>query len=256
MTISDNNITFRQVIKKVYDSTLTALKVSIQAGTALIGKVSIDQTTPGTTNNVAVTGMGEVQASPTANTLLARIKDLLTGIALAAGSARIGTVSGVLKTVSVTKVLVGGACSAKDVLSEHITTGTSWLFAAIARENGGKGYIVKALAICETASITPRLILFLFNAVPTCNLNDNVANTALLHADLAKFIGWIEFPAMESTPVNGDSKSVAVPGSPGMPLAFECAAGADDIYGVLVAVDAVTPGAADDMTIQLTAEQY
>lgn len=34
--------------------------------------------------------LGEVQASPTANTLLARLKDLLTGIVLAAGSNAIG----------------------------------------------------------------------------------------------------------------------------------------------------------------------
>jgi hypothetical protein len=40
--ISDNNITFRQVIKKVYNSTLTALRVSIAAGSALIGKVTVD----------------------------------------------------------------------------------------------------------------------------------------------------------------------------------------------------------------------
>jgi len=40
-----------------------------------------------------VTQMGEVQASPTANTVLARLKDLLTGIVLAAGSNIIGQVS-------------------------------------------------------------------------------------------------------------------------------------------------------------------
>jgi hypothetical protein len=37
--------------------------------------------------------IGEVQASPTANTLLARLKDLLTGIVLAAGANTIGTVN-------------------------------------------------------------------------------------------------------------------------------------------------------------------
>ncbi len=66
--------------------------VVLGAGTAIIGQVGIDQTTPGTTNNVAVTGMGEVQANPTANTVLGRLKDLLTGIVLAAGSAIIGKV--------------------------------------------------------------------------------------------------------------------------------------------------------------------
>jgi len=50
------------------------------AGTALIGSVSIDQTTPGTTNLVAVTSMGEVQASPTANTLLGRLDEIEAAI--------------------------------------------------------------------------------------------------------------------------------------------------------------------------------
>lgn len=92
--------------------------IVLGAGSAIIGKVEIDQTTPGTTNGVVVnasalptgaatsakqdtgntsvasidTKFGEVQTSPTAYTLLARLKDLLTGIVLAAGSAIIGKV--------------------------------------------------------------------------------------------------------------------------------------------------------------------
>lgn len=91
-------------------------------GTYLPGPFEIDRTTPGTTNTVAtiagqdgvaggagavdaktqrithasddlvVARLGEVQASPTANTVLDRLKALLTGIVLAAGSAIIGKV--------------------------------------------------------------------------------------------------------------------------------------------------------------------
>jgi hypothetical protein len=86
---------------------------------------------------------------------------------------------GILKSISVTKALVGGACSAEDILSESASAGTFWTFAAIARANGGKGFIVKALAICETTALTPRLTLFLFNATPTCAKNDNVHETPL-----------------------------------------------------------------------------
>ncbi len=162
---------------------------------------------------------------------------------------------GKLKTISVTKALVGGACSAEDILSESVSAGTYWTFAAIARVNGGKGYITKAHAICETTAITPRLTLFLFNATPTCAKNDNVANTALLHADLAKYVGKIDFPAMEDLGT-GDSEAVATPSTYGnLPLEFECASDADDLIGVLVARDAVTPGAGDDMTVRLTVEQ-
>jgi len=86
--------------------------LSIAAGTNLIGKVGIDQTTPGTTNKIAVDGtketaisqetgavgaigwlssikgflanlvtrMGEVQASPTANTVLGRLDEIEAAI--------------------------------------------------------------------------------------------------------------------------------------------------------------------------------
>ena len=84
-------------------------KTKLAEGTTIIGKVGIDQTTPGATNGVVVnssalpagastaarqdTGnasvaslddkVGEVQASPTANTLLARLKELLTDAVIA-----------------------------------------------------------------------------------------------------------------------------------------------------------------------------
>ena len=41
-----------EYFKRVYDATNKFIKVGISAGTALIGKVSIDQTTDGTTNKV------------------------------------------------------------------------------------------------------------------------------------------------------------------------------------------------------------
>lgn len=102
--------------------------IVIATGSAIIGRVGIDQTTPGTTNKVSVgsdvvhtiidsgastvTGsvtanagtnlntsalatsaqIGEVQASPTANTVLDRLKALLTGIVISTGSAIIGRV--------------------------------------------------------------------------------------------------------------------------------------------------------------------
>jgi len=145
-----------------------------------------------------------------------------------------------------------------DVLSESDTpaAGTAWTFAAIASVDGGTGYIVKAHVISETTAIVPRLTLFLFSALPTCELDDNAANTALLHADLISYVGKIDFPAMEDLGT-GDSEALATPGTYGnLPLAFQCAAGADDLYGVLVTRDAFTQTAIDDMTVRLTAENY
>ena len=164
-----------------------------------------------------------------------------------------------LVTVSVTKALESAAAyTAEDVLSETDTAsaGTAWTFSTIAKVNGGTGYIVKAQAICETTAVTPRLTLFLFNATPTCELDDNAANTALLHADLANYVGKIDFPAMEDLGT-GDSEAMATPSTYGnLPLAFQCATAADDLIGVVVTRDAFTNTATNDLSIILAAEQY
>ncbi len=168
-----------------------------------------------------------------------------------------GSVAGTQKTVSVTKACAAaGDYAAEDVLSESAAAGTAWTFAAVARENGASGYVVKAHVICETTALTPRLRLFLFNAAPTCNLNDNVANDALVHADEANYVGYIDFPAMND--VGGDSEAIATPSTSGnLPLAFTCATAADDLIGVLVTRDAITgETATDDYIIKLTVEQY
>jgi len=164
-----------------------------------------------------------------------------------------------LVSVGVTKALASAtAYHAEDVMSESASNGvgTSWLFAAIAKVNGGTGYIVKAHAICETTAVTPRITLFLFNATPTSELDDHAANTALLHADLANYVGKIDFPAMEDLGT-GDSEALATPSTTGnLPLAFQCATAADDLIGIAVTRDAFTNTAGNDLRIILTTEQY
>ena len=168
---------------------------------------------------------------------------------------------GVLKEVRVTKALeaLGSSYSANDVLSETDTNteGTAWTFDAVAQANGSYGYIVGAIAVSESESVTPRLTLFLFNTIPTgCELDDNAANTAPDATDLAKYIGRIDFPAMDSVGTT-DSNAVATPSTYGnLPLPFKCVAADDAIYGVLVTRDAFAQTATDDMTIVLLVEQY
>ncbi len=164
-----------------------------------------------------------------------------------------------LVRVSTTKACASlSAYDAEDVVSESATNtvGTDWDFDAVGKVSGGSGYIVKAQAICETTAVTPRLTLFLFNVAPTCELDDHTANTALLHADLSKYVGKIDFPAMEDLGT-GDSESIASPSTYGnLPLAFNCATADDALYGVLVTRDAFTNTAGNDITITLIVEQY
>ena len=163
------------------------------------------------------------------------------------------------KTVSVTKPLAAAlAYDAEDVLSESATNGvgTCWTFSAIARQAGASGYITKAHVISETTAITPKLTLFVFTAIPTCELDDHAANTALKHTDLANYVGKIDFPAMENLGT-GDSEALATSSTYGnLPLGFTCDAAADDLYGVLVTRGIFTQTATDDMVVRLTAEQY
>lgn len=167
-------------------------------------------------------------------------------------------VIGKLKTVSVTKALAAaGDYAVGDVLSESASAGTVWTFSAIAASNYRGGYITKAIALCQTTGLTPRITLFLFHTTPTCTLNDNAANTAVLWADKANFVGSIDFPAMEDLGT-GVSQSIATPSSSvSIPLEFETATNADDLIGVAVTRDAITGESATmNLTIALTAEQY
>ena len=158
-----------------------------------------------------------------------------------------------LITKSVTKALVAAANYAdEDVLSESVTVGTAWVFDGVVTSKGASAKIVKAQAIWETTALTPSLTLYLFKAIPTSNLNDNLANTALLHADLANYLGKIDFPAMADE--GGDSESIVVD-TGNLPLPFSVATGDDALYGVLVLGAAVTGEAAgEDMTVVLTIE--
>lgn len=161
------------------------------------------------------------------------------------------------KVISVSNAIAAaGDYAAEDVLSEHATEGTAWTFADIARSHGKGGYITKAHALWETTNLTPRLTLYLFNATPSTNLNDNVANTAPAYADLAKYVGKIDFPAMED--LGGMSEALATP-SPtnNLPLAFECASTSDNLIGIVVTRDAIIGEVATKvLTIRLEADQY
>lgn len=160
-------------------------------------------------------------------------------------------------TISVTKpVTAAGNYAAEDVLSESAGAGTVWTWAAIFRANNTGGYLTKATISCETTGLTHRCTLYLFNAAPTCNLNDNVANTAVLNADIAQYLGKIDFPALSD--LGGNSEAVATPSTYGnLPMWVDAAVAADDLIGVLVTRDAITgESAGDDYTIKLTVDQY
>ncbi len=159
-------------------------------------------------------------------------------------------------TVSVTKVLIAAeAYAAGDVLSEATTnaTGTTWKFTNLFHRNGGKGKIIQAQIISETTNVTPRLVVRLYNGVPTCELDDNAANNGLVHADLTKYLGIIEFLSLNED--GGDAEAIATPNTYGnLPIKVEAAFDHRDLHAVVSTRDAVTLDAGDDMTLILTYE--
>ncbi len=146
--------------------------------------------------------------------------------------------------------------TANDMILNSTASGTTIAFAAVARENGGSGYITKANIVLGTSGITPRLTMFLYNALPVGGtLTDNSANLHPAGTDTGKFIGQIDFPALDNVG-SGNAHAIATPSTYGnVPLAFNCASAADDLFGVLVTRDTVTAGTNVTISIDLTTEQ-
>ena len=205
---------------------------ALPAGTALIGKVGIDQATANANEVVVKTG-----------------------------TSRIGTVSGVLKEVRTTKAIDAsiGAYAVNDVVNDTdcCTTATAWTFASVGRAVGAYGKIVGARIVSQTPSITPSLTLLLFNATPTVGgatvLEDNTANNSPTHADKLKYIDKIDFYALESL---GTTTSCAFAIPLNLPLPFKCAAADTNLYGILVTRSIFTQVATNELEITLEVEQY
>ena len=160
-------------------------------------------------------------------------------------------------SVSVTKALAAAEnYTANDVLSEHISTGTAWNFENVVGKNGASGRITRASVLLETTALTPGLTLHLFHTVPTANLNDNVANTSILHANAGNYIGKIDFPAMANLGL-GDSEAIVTEADGGnLYLPFKCASGDKDLYGIVITRDAITGEVAtDELIIDLLIER-
>ena len=155
--------------------------------------------------------------------------------------------------VSISKALVAaGDYAAEDVMSESTTVGTPWVFANIVRNAGGVGVITKAIALCSTTALTPRITVYLFTKSPNvlgAAFQDNAANTAVYSVDRDGYVGRLDFSAMQD--LGGNSESMLVPGDIGMPLEFKCAPGENTLWGIAVTRDAIT-GEAAGMILQVS----
>ncbi len=151
----------------------------------------------------------------------------------------------ITRSITQTKLLVGGANSAFDILSESISAGTDWVF-----DFGGIGKIVGASIVISTTALTAETSLHLFDKALTCVLDDNVANTSPVVADIPNRVRAIEFPALRdygTASLSYSDVALSTPG--GLPIYFST----NILHAVLISVDAMTPGNVL-CTITLTAE--
>jgi len=153
------------------------------------------------------------------------------------------------------KVLpASGDYNAGDVLSDGATgssLGRAWHFPGMALTPGGAGTITKAVALLSVTALTPALTIFFFDRIPTSELDDMDANTAVLLADRFGYQGRIDLAAMADIGT-GMSESIATPSTDGnIPFEFKCAGASKDLWGIVVTNDAIT-GEAANMTLLIS----
>lgn len=136
-------------------------------------------------------------------------------------------------------IAAAGDYAAEDVISDSASAGRPWLFPKMARYKGGGGYITQVHVLWETTALTPRTRVYFFNARPTSNLNDNVANTAVLLADVDKAVGYADVPSLSD--LGGMSEGIATMSTFGnLALRYDCNRDDDSLQAILVTRDAIT----------------
>lgn len=188
--------------------------------------------------------LGDVTASPTANTVLARLKDILTGIVLAAGENHAGMVSGFTTSVEVIPtVTASSAYSANDVIGGLMTFN-------LMNRASGKGVVLQSILLKDWANQKPAGTLYLFNDNPTASTyTDHGALT--IHADdRAKWKRDIQVAASDWTTRTIGGASVAA-----CDLQGKCGGVivpvAQAIYGIFVTTSTPTFAATTNFSVSL-----
>ena len=135
--------------------------------------------------------------------------------------------------------------------------GSVMTFTAMGQANGGSGFIVGA-TLEDDALSNFSIELWLFRNSPTMVGADNAAfDLTDANYATADAVGVIRFDLSTSWTRAATGRT-----TPGMnvvsplgsaPMAYKCAAGDDDLYGVMKALGAYDAAATDDITIKLWA---
>lgn len=123
-------------------------------------------------------------------------------------------------------------------------------FVDAARVDGGRGYITNATIVKDETTVTNSLFrLWVYSVAPT-PIADNSPYT-LLYADRDSYLGYVDF-ACSTEGTGSDSAQALVTN---VNLAFRCAPGSRNLYGVLEAKQAYLPASGENFWIGLTVDQ-
>jgi hypothetical protein len=153
------------------------------AGSALIGKVGIDQTTPGTTNNVTL-------SDASGHAVIATAGGALT-VVNAAGSAAIGTVGVTGRvTTSGTQPVSASAAPAVTVGSYAVGVCVGGLVTVTGLFPNGAGLLNKILGVINgNGTFSSNIQFFVFNALPSSSTITDHATMVIAAADWPKIVG-------------------------------------------------------------------
>lgn len=206
--VTDANGTLQQYLRGLVTLWLAGLK----AGSAIIGKVGIDQTTPGTTDLVSVAtaqGAGATIGAAADAAVITDANGTLSGklrglialwlAGLKAGEAHIGEVGGSSKTVTPTHTVDTAVYAAGDTVGTIIEIANAF-------RASGKESILQSIHILDRSNQKPTGNLLFFNASPAAaTTTDNAA--FVYSTDDQKEVARITIAASDYTTIN--SKAVA-----------------------------------------------
>lgn len=209
---------------------------ALPAGTAVVGKVGIDQTTDGTTNKVQARNAthGDFQVNATVQ--------LADTDVSATNPVPVKSVQTIV-SATVTRPADTNAYAANDVLSNSTSSPAILSFLGVASANGGKGQVTGGTMVIDAAS-TPSIRLLLFDGAAPTAINDNAA-FAPSDADAAKCIGWLDFDTYQAGSGNTIYQDFT------KLIQFECDGAVDDIYAIPVVQGAFTPASGSLYTFSL-----
>lgn len=248
---------------------------TIAAGTAVIGKVGIDQTTPGTTNLVSIGTNGTVAINAAipagANTIGAVTQasgpwtqnvTQVGGSSLALGQTTMSASIPVALASNQSVITVGGTTSlvlasytrqgntttyaTGQALSDSASSPTALSFSNCARVSGGSGVILNAMLVDESAPGTRGSFeLWVFDTSPTAT--NDLATFAVTNANAKTLVGIIPFTTSYTNSTNtlymGDKVN----------LPFKCSA--TTLYGLVVVRNSYTPASSGVLDFRLQIAQ-